>query len=748
MSKSFFIFAPQMKILTRISFILAAIMVLLMAGGTVYEKFHGSEQAITAIYHAPWMVALWALLLCVVTATLVMHRQQIRLWGWTMIASLWLIFAGAVFTNTTGTSGAMKLVNGQATRTFTTDDKAMKELPFDVTLEDFDVVTYPGSKMPMDFVARVRFGGDSQATTVSMNNIGKCQGYRFYMNDYDMKSGSIELLVSRDRLGITVTYLGFFLNLLAFILILIDKQSRFRQLISKTAVKAAMLFVLIAGGTLIGNAASRVPPTLPKSTAEKMGDIYIMYHDRICPMQTLAYDFTAQLYGKTSYKGLSAEQVLAGWIFYSAQWRDEPIIKIKGEAVKKVLGIRGKYASLNDFLDPNGGNKVGILLDSMKMDDPRRAEFKAANAKYLQIVSLYDGTLLKIYPLADSTGKLDWYSHSDDLPWQSLSTDTYNYVRKLVSYSQMLVLQNDFKNLNVVFEKHKIFQKKQAGSILPSDGKFRAEKFYNRAVPGRWLAMLLLTLGVLLFALAVFVPRLRDNRFGIALRRCNFIALCVLAIYLLMLFILRWIVKGYVPMAGGYETMMFLALCAALFSLIFSRRFPIVLSNSLLAIGFILLAAMIEGAQSPVSHLMPVLKSPLLLIHVAVIMFAYALLAFTLLNSIAALLTRCFRKEWREPVLRLQHTSEIMLYPALFCLVAGIIIGSVWANISWGNYWSWDPKEVWALVTAIIYALPLLFSQNEKRPLLFHLYILLAFLSVLITYFGVNLILGGLHSYA
>lgn len=170
----------------------------------------------------------------------------------------------------------------------------------------------------------------------------------------------------------------------------------------------------------------------------------------------------------------------------------------------------------------------------------------------------------------------------------------------------------------------------------------------------------------------------------------------------------------------------------------------------LLMAGFALMAAMIEGVNPPATPLIPVLKSPLLLIHVAIMMFAYALLAFTLFNSIAAVVVRLTNKEWQVQVGRLQVISQLLLYPAVFFMVAGIIVGSVWANISWGSYWSWDPKEVWALITTIIYAAPLHARSIPwlRKPMAFHLYVLVAFISVLVTYFGVNLILGGLHSYA
>ena len=94
--------------------------------------------------------------------------------------------------------------------------------------------------------------------------------------------------------------------------------------------------------------------------------------------------------------------------------------------------------------------------------------------------------------------------------------------------------------------------------------------------------------------------------------------------------------------------------------------------------------------------------------------------------------------------------SRAALYPAVFLLAFGIIIGSLWANISWGNYWSWDPKETWALITLLIYAFALHGSNLKvfQRPRFFHAYCIFAFLSVLITYFGVNFFLGGMHAYA
>lgn len=123
--------------------------------------------------------------------------------------------------------------------------------------------------------------------------------------------------------------------------------------------------------------------------------------------------------------------------------------------------------------------------------------------------------------------------------------------------------------------------------------------------------------------------------------------------------------------------------------------------------------------------LVPVLRSPLLVVHVGVIMVSYVLLVVSIV---------------RRSLLRL----------AVFMLAAGIFLGAIWANISWGTYWSWDPKESWALITLLVYSLPLhpRLLPWLQSPLHYRLYSLFALLVLLMTYFGVNFFLTGLHSYA
>jgi len=191
--------------------------------------------------------------------------------------------------------------------------------------------------------------------------------------------------------------------------------------------------------------------------------------------------------------------------------------------------------------------------------------------------------------------------------------------------------------------------------------------------------------------------------------------------------------------------MQFMAWCCILLAFCLQKKFIFAQPFGILVCGFALLVAMVGEANPRITQLMPVLQSPLLSVHVMVIMISYTLFAFMMLNGVAALVSR---NEGRMEYLK--TISNIMLYPALFLLTAGIFIGAVWANLSWGRYWGWDPKEVWALITMLIYSLGIHQGSLKwfRDPKHFHIFYILAFLSVLVTYFGVNFLLGGLHSYA
>ena len=686
-----------------------------MAAGTVVEMRHGNDYALSHVYGSWWFVALWALLALGIIVMMITRKSWKRPVVCALHTSILVILLGALLTMTTGQHGEMTLKPSVATNQFTIEkhgSSRTETLPFSLTLDRFEVETYPGTHTPMDFVSylQIHDGGTTTDAKISMNNILKYRHYRFYKSDYDEEGNSV-LSVAHDPWGVGVTYTGYILLFIALIGMFFEKNGQFRTLLRKASAPAAVLFALFltVGASLPASAANK-PRTLSKESADKMGQMYVMYKGRVCPLQTLAKDFTTKLYGNAHYRGYTPEQVFSGWLFYTSDWQNEPIPRIERD---------------------------------LKRGKQREAEEKR------QIINMVlNSQLLKIYPHADSSQQVTWYSQNDQLPLE-IPDDEYLFIRKQMSLCKEYVVLGNFAALNELFEKTKIYQEKYSLGQVQPKVQYRAERLYNRLSVGRWLAMVTITLGLICFA-AALVCLGKSRKLYKPVRTVAVVWMSLLCVFLALVFILRWIAGGHVPMAGSFDSMNLLALNICIITLIMMQKYEMALPAGLLMTGIVLLVQMMGGSNPPITHLMPVLSSPLLSLHVTVIMIAYALLFFIMLNGISALIVRVTQPTNTQFLERLRDISMIMLYPAVALLAAGIFIGAVWANISWGNYWSWDPKEVWALITLLVYIAPLHSTlwKSFQKPLFFHLYCILAFLSVLITYFGVNMLLGGMHSYA
>ena len=658
----------------KVKIFLMVLVAVVLAAGTVFERYHGAEWVGDHFYSSWWFAVLMALVAIGAIVSIVQEQMWKRPAALLIHAAVPVILLGGAFTTWTGEHYSITLAPGET-----------KE---GITLERFEVVNYPGTHTPMDFVSHVSCEGERY--DISMNHILRHNGHRYYQEDYD-EEGRTTLSVSHDPWGIPITYTGYALLLIGLGWLMINGVKNTPLRSSRTL---SLLFLL-----LLPIAANAAPRTLPKPTAEKMGEIYTLYKGRICPLQTFAKDFTTKLTGKATYEGLTPEQVFSGFLFYYSEW--EPLL---------------------DEVSPKRKKESESLVNM-----------------------LLSGHGLKLFPMADSTGTIGWYAQNDDLP-MTASEEEYIFIRKHLSYCQELVVKGDYAALDQVFEKIKLFQEKRAADVLPSPVKVKAERLYNALTTGRWLAFLTLSLGLILFSISLFRASRSLPRRGILKTGWVISAsyLFLLTLFLILLFVLRWIAGGHIPMAGGFDSMNLMSIVIGIIGIVLMRRHQMALPVALLTMGFCLLVAMMSGSNPPVTNLMPVLSSPLLCLHVAVIMMSYALFFFLMMIGVAGL-TSGKRKVENE---KLFNLGKLLLYPAVFLLALGIIIGALWANISWGNYWTWDPKEVWALITFIVYVFPLHPSLPvNHKPRVFYLYCTLAFLSVIITYFGVNFLLGGLHAY-
>ena len=742
-------FSPvyHMKALKRISFGCLIAMLVVLAMATVIEKINGTPVARAWIYDNIAFVVLWSVIALTGLGYLVMRKMWKRPSVLLLHLSLLMILAGAGITWFTALHGKMQAVSGQAINVFTTSSGEKHTMPFTVTLESFDIVNYPGTPAPMDFVSHIQVNdgnGNIVAGTVSMNKVFSHRGYRFYQSGYDAEGRGAVFTVARDPWGIGVSYAGYGLLLMAMIAVLIDRRTTFRALLRHPALKrGAASLLLVASMAITANAQ---PQTLPHDLAASMGDLYILHNNRICPFQTFARQFTAKLYGKPVYKGFSAEQVVTGWIFYYDDWKNEPMIKIKNGNVRHLLDIDGKYASLEDFYRTVSSGAMQRAIDSLQLIDDQ-ATLRAlgeADERYQIANMVAAGTMLKLFPL-NHGGHLEWYSPGSlEIP-HDIDDGQWLFMRSGMDYLYEMVARQDWMQAGQFISKLKKYQVKECGPMQPSQAAFKAEKLYNSMEWDRPLSMALATLGILLFILTCRCVA-RSQQLPRWARIPSLVILALSLAYLTTALTLRWIISGHVPMSNGFETMQFMAWATTAITLLLSRRSMLVLPFGILTAGLALMVASFGESNPQITQLMPVLASPLLSIHVAVIMIAYALLAFLMLGGVMAFTLR----RDHAMVERLHIVGQIILYPAVFLLTAGVFIGAVWANVSWGTYWSWDPKEVWALITLIIYALPM---HNQSlplfsKPMFFHCYCIIAFLSVLVTYFGVNFILGGMHSYA
>lgn len=748
-----------MKLLKRTAFSLLGILLLILTIATILEKIYGTDFVNEYIYSSVPFVILWGVtaitsLLYIIKSKL--HRQPVI---FLLHLSLLFILAGAFTTWIYGEQGTMRVRQGEQQTSFTDSKGISHQLPFSITLNQFEIIYYKGTLAPMDFISHISVADKDCHRQiqgkVSMNHIFSYQHYRFYQSGYSEDNEGSVFSVSHDPYGIGITYAGYTLLLLSTVFFFFSPQSRFRQLLKSPLLHRSLTVILLLFAFSLNSnflkANSTSPKVLPREVAEHFGDLYILYNNRICPLQTFARDFTVKLYGSSSYKGLTPEEVLTGWLFYYDSWKNEPIIRIKSNEARKLLEIEGNYARLKDYISTINEYKLEKMMNHIRsgeqVTDKRGIE--EADEKFNIINLVCTGAMMKIFPCRNIAGKtLEWYSQSDQLP-QDMDNDKWVFIRKSMSYVNEMIVMKKYNDACLLLEKIKKYQQKECDGLLPADNKFKAEKIYNQFDYSKSVAMACICIGLICFIYYChcMASQKRTSRKAIIILN---ILLWIVFTYLSAAICLRGYVSNHLPLSNGFETMQFMAWCTLLLTFLLQRKFAMLLPFGFLLCGLTLMVSMLGESNPQITQLMPVLQSPLLSIHVVVIMIAYSLLAFIMLNGVTAVILHQSQKECKEQIERLQIISQIILYPAIFLLAIGIFIGAVWANVSWGRYWGWDPKEVWALITMLVYAMALHPRSLPwfHRTMFFHVFCITAFITVLITYFGVNFLLGGMHSYA
>ena len=704
------------KLFKYMSFGTAAVIIIMMAAATVIEKLYSTDQAFRTVYHDPVFIALWAVS-AVSGVIYLIKRKTIRKPAvFFLHIALVLILAGALLTMLTGKQGRIYLKRGVTMSEWGTHEGFRQQLPFSLTLEEFRIEYYEGSRAPSDYSSTVLLddneAGVHTTHTISMNNILKYRGYRFYQSSYDEDGQGSLLSVSHDPWGVSLTYTGYILLLISMIGFFFQRNSGFRTALGNLRKQVPVIVIMLLAGTGIARAAGTDYdlPVLPDTISARFDQLHIYYNDRVAPLRTMTRDFSLKAYGKNGYQGYTSTQVVTGWLFWYDWWNVVPF-KLKSK---------------------DCGTSVETEKESIRM--------QAASGKAFRIFPL------RIDPhtglAVQQGGQVEWFSPNDPLP-EELDYNTWVFIRRSIDLMHDEIRNENWNEVSLIADKIVKYQHKVAGDVLPSESHFKAEMLYNSISRPMIPFMASITLGMILFVITGILMG-RGLKTPAWLSTSLLMISTVLLAYLTLVLGLRWYISGHAPFAGSYSVMMLMAWIVSIAMIVFYRSIPIIQPIGFILAGFTMLVASLASSNPQVTHLMPVLQSPLLSIHVLCMMVSYTLFGLVALIGIMGLLMPA------NSSAMLRNVSLVILYPAVFILTTGTFIGAVWANISWGNYWSWDPKETWALITLLIYAAMLHSSTMSgfSRPRFFHIYSIGAFIAVLITYFGVNLILGGMHAYA
>jgi len=658
------------------------------------------------------------------------------------------------------------------------------ELPFRIKLLDFQLDRYPGSMSPASYASEVELIDDEEGIHIPyrifMNNILEHRGYRFFQSSYDRDEKGTILSVNNDP-GTLPSYIGYFLLGLGMFWSLFSRKNRFAKLSEKAkkAAKAKSVSILLALIAIVGVTPTYATDTNPtiqailsidKAHADKFGSLIIQdAAGRMKPMDTLSTEILAKIHRSASFKvgkiSLTPNQVVLGMMAKPDAYREIKMIRTKNEKINRIIGARAdsKYASFAQFFEDASnlrGYKIANEVDAAVRKQPKERDlFDKAILKVDERVnisySVYAGTLMKIWPKPNDLAN-KWYPTIEAL--QTFKPENSERVR-LIAFEWFTALDGatktgDWSAADTAMDKMVEYQKFYGSSVMPSDGRISAEMFYNKANIFERIYPIYFLLGFVLLILSF--TKILKPKFSMG-------ATAKIALGLLtLLFIahtsglaLRWYISGHAPWSNGYESMIYISWATVLSGFIFSKQSPMTMASTAILTGLILMVAHLNWMDPQVTNLVPVLNSYWLSIHVAVITASYGFLGLgALLGFITILLfilkTDKNNKHISLSIKEFNSINEMSLMIGLALLTLGNFLGGIWANESWGRYWGWDPKETWALVTILIYAVVvhLRFIKALYSDFNFAVISLMSFTSVLMTYFGVNYYLAGMHSYA
>ncbi|QKF67057.1 cytochrome c biogenesis protein [Arcobacter venerupis] len=663
------------------------------------------------------------------------------------------------------------------------------DLPFSIKLNDFQLDRYPGSMSPSSYASEVtviKEDKESYNYRIFMNRTMHEGNFLFFQSSYFPDETGTVLSVNNDP-GKWPTYLGYFLLTLGLLLNFFDKKSRFWKLtkfvssrnIASLAIACTFLFSAnllqaneeAANSSNINETAQKSTQILDylnkfkdesKATSEDFAKLVTQSTGgRMKPLSSLDLEIVQKLSGKATLFGMNPDQVVLGMLTRPDIWSDLKVIKIKTPKLKKFLGVdeNEKYIAFSEVFKDGKyllAGEAEVALQVKPMDRGTYEKDIIQLDERLNIIySVFNGSLFNIYPrvkenAADNKDNNKWYNPLDAMQifkgqnQAAVESMTRGFINSIVDYN--------WTEANKYLSMMTIYQEKAGSEIIPSETKIHNEILFNKLDIFFKVTLAYLLLGLVMLIVAfivVFNPKIKP-------KKTTTIFFTILA----LLFAVhtfgmgfRWFISGHAPWSDTYESLLYISWSAVFAGVIFFRKSLLALSAAVIVAAIFMFTAHLTGIDPQITNLVPVLKSYWLTIHVSILTASYGFFGLAAILGFMTLIMFIFRKDRPhidETIKTVVAITEISLIIGLSAVTIGNFLGGVWANESWGRYWGWDPKETWAYVSIVVYAivLHLRFVKALSTPFVLATASVLAFSSILMTYFGVNFYLSGMHSYA
>ena len=657
------------------------------------------------------------------------------------------------------------------------------KLPFQVKLNDFIATKYPGTeKSYAAFESQVTVIDKNKNTDarIYMNHILDYGGYRFFQSSFDPDELGTVLSVNHDFWGTLVTYCGYFMLFFALMSILFTKHSRFadikRKLEAVKSKKAKLITVVLLlmscnvfSQTHTINKQQQIDSILKKyqineEHAAKFGRLIVQDEGgRMKPINTFSSELLRKVSKSDTYKDMNSDQVFLSMTQFPRLWFEVPLIYIKNgnDSIRKIIGVdsKEKYASFIKFFDARGNYKLTPYLEEAyktSTPDQFQKDFIETDRKVNLLNSALSGSILRIFPIPnDKNNKWISYLELNHSGMTGIdSTFTKNILPLYMAAIDTAEIKKNYINANFYLQSIENYQKKFGKAVRPSEDRISSEITYNKYDIFKKLYYLYMLSGIFMLIFTIINIFFEKRAMRIIINGFHILIGVLFLLHTIGL-ITRWYISGHAPWSDAYESMIYVAWATMFFTLAFDIKSKLTVASGTFVASMILMIAHWNWMDPSIANLQPVLNSYWLMIHVAVIVASYGPFTLGMVLGVVSLILMLFTNEKNKikmdlNIQEITYINEMTLTIGLVMLTIGNFLGGQWANESWGRYWSWDPKETWALISIMIYAFVIhaRFVPSLRGKWVFNLMSILAYYSILMTYFGVNFYLTGMHSYA